>query len=283
MKKRKNNKTKLKPIYRKIALILLLLISSILVIVCIYTLIKWEIDNKKSNDITNNIDNKTSITIVEDSSNTEIIDNKNLPKENDYWDFIKKPLISVDFIDLIKKNNDTVGWIKMSNSNINYPIVQSNDNDYYLTHAFDKSLNGAGWIFSDYRNNFVEFDLNTVIYGHGRQRQTMFGTLKNILLPSWQKNKDNQIIYISTPKENTLWQVFSVYTILAETYYITTSFNGEDEYNNFLNTISKRSLYPYNVPLNSKDKIITLSTCKENDRTSRLVLHAKLIKREKRK
>ena len=62
-------------------------------------------------------------------------------------------LIDVDFTELKQTNSDVIGWIQVNGTNINYPFVQTNDNSYYLTHAFNKSYNDAGWVFLDYRNN----------------------------------------------------------------------------------------------------------------------------------
>ena len=97
---------------------------------------------------------------------------------------------------------------------------------------------------------------------------------------SWYQNKSNHIIRISTELENTLWQVFSVYKIEEESYYIKTDFSNDTEFNDFLTTIKNRSKYDFNTELTSSDKILTLSTC-ANDK-ERYVVHAKLIKKSAR-
>ena len=74
----------------------------------------------------------------------------------------------------------------------------------------------------------------------------MFGSLSKTLKSNWYNNKDNHIIRISTPSENSLWQVFSIYVIKTETYYIRTNFNNDDDYQEFLNTIEERSKYDFN-------------------------------------
>ena len=79
----------------------------------------------------------------------------------------------------------------------------------------------------DYRNNAVDFDKNTIIYGHSRYDMSMFGTLRNVVKKSWFDNKDNHLIKLSTPTENTMWQVFSTYKIKAEDYYLQTDFLTE--------------------------------------------------------
>ncbi len=251
-----------------------------LLIISIILFINWFRDNHNSKSLMESILENTQIVEIPDSDNTKLI---NPPKKNianDYWDFIKTPLINVDFDSLLQRNKDTVAWIKVSNTNINYPIVQASNNDYYLTRAFNGSKNSAGWIFADYRNDMKSFDKNTIIYGHSRLNQTMFASLKNVLKESWYQDKSNHIIHLSTPTENTLWQIFSVYTIEPESYYITTSFSSDELYQTFLNTIQSRSIYKFNATLNTDDKILTLSTCNNTAATGRIVVHAKLIKKE---
>ncbi len=245
-----------------------------------YKVYSWYIDNKKIDDISKDVIKDTSVKEKEDSLNTE---NINPPTDiyDDYWNYIKLSLLEVDFNELLNKNSDTVGWIQVNGTNINYPVVQTIDNSYYLNHAYDKSLNDAGWIYMDYRNDAVNFNQNTIIYAHSRYNGTMFGSLKNILNSSWYTNKENHIIRLSTPTENTMWQVFSVYTIPKESYYITTSFNSNETYSKFLNTIKSRSEVEFSGTVNTNDRVLTLSTCQDNF-GNRIVMHAKLIKKELR-
>lgn len=240
----------------------------------------WLNDNTEIKNIQNKVIKDTSVKEKQDNENTENI-NPPENKSDDYWDYIKLNLLEVNFQDLLQKNSDTVGWIQVKGTNINYPIVQTTNNEYYLHHAFDKSENDAGWVFMDYRNNATTFDQNTIIYAHSRYNGTMFGSLKNILESSWYNDKNNYIIRLSTPTENTMWQVFSVYTIEKESYYITPNFPSEEEYNQFLNTLKSRSSVNFSATVNPSDKVLTLSTCKDNF-GSRVVMHAKLIKKEAR-
>lgn len=181
----------------------------------------------------------------------------------------------VDFDGLLKKNDTTRGWISVPNTNIDYPFAQAADNNFYLKHTFDKSFNYRGWIFLDYRNNFDTGDMNTIIYGHGLLDNTMFGSLKKVVTPSWYMNKDNHIVTIYTPNGYMKYQVFSTYTTLPENYYITPNFSNDIDYREFLNTIISRSVYDYNTNVNVNDKILTLSSCYDDEH--RVVLHAKLI------
>lgn len=272
----KLTKRKEKKKTKKFLFILLLIFFIAIFLFSVYMVVKWLIDNKKIEDQTEEIEVSTEIIETEG----EIV-NPPVSKEDPYWDYIKIPLISVNFDELMKTNNQTVGWIFVDGTNINYPVVQSKDNSYYLTHAFNKKWNDAGWIFMDYRNNSKAFDKNTIIYGHSRLDKTMFGSLRNITKNSWFKDTDNHIIKFSTPKENTMWQVFSVYTIKAESYYITTSFDDDSSYQTWLNTMLKRSVFNFKTSVDTDDKVITLSSCYTNNGV-RVVLHAKLIKEEAR-
>lgn len=274
------NKKKKKNI--KISTIIVFLLSLICIITACILVFFWIYNNNKSEKIAEEITKITPIEEVEDNDNTELINPPEVNSQNDYWDFIKLPLINVDFSELLKRNSDTVGWINVNNTNINYPVVQKNNNDDYLHKAFDGSKNQAGWIFADYRNDMENFDKNTIIYGHSRLNKTMFGSLFNVLNESWYSNKYNQIIRFSTPTENTMWQVFSVYKINLESYYLQVDFDNDSQYLEFLNTLKSRSKYNFNVSLNENDKIITLSTCSDAAGTGRIVLHAKLIKKETR-
>ena len=275
----KNNK-KRKRKKKKNTTWIFVILCSIFISIIVFCLIKifiWGKDNKDTSKVINDITNAVNVTLRDDDDNTELVNDTNEEETSDYWYYIKFPLIDVDITELKEKNSDTVGWINVNNTNINYPFVQTKDNSYYLNHSFDKKYNEAGWVFLDYRNNNDLNNKNTILYAHSRLDKTMFGSLSKVLKSSWYNNKDNHIIRLSTDTENTLWQIFSVYKIPEESYYITTNFNNNVEYNKFLNTIKQRSIHNFNTNLDTNDKILTLSTCYSD--TERTVVHAKLIKR----
>lgn len=267
-----NNKKKKKQKTMIIILIILILIF----ITSLTKVILWTIDSHKNKN--QNIE--TEITEIADNTNTEIIKQKKVNKKNPYWDFIKMKLINVDFTKLKKQNPDTVGWIQVKGTNINYPFVQTTNNDYYLKHSFDKSENIGGWVFLDYRNNTAIESKNTILYAHGMYDKTMFGSLKNIVSSGWLDNKQNYVIRLSTEYENTMWQVFSVYHIPTTNDYLKINFKTDTEWNNFTKKLIKRSYHNFDTDVNTNDNILTLSTCW--DKKEKVVLHAKLIKREKR-
>ena len=251
----------------------LLIFFLVMLIVFLFSLIKvimWIIDNSNTNDIIKKVANTYEIN--EKSYDNEVIINEN--EKDIYFDYMNLKFIDVDINKLKTFNPDTIGFIKVMGTNINYPFVQTIDNDYYLNRSYDKTYNNAGWIFLDYRNN--EFnDKNTIIYGHGRINGTMFGSLKDTLKSSWQNNKDNYIIKISTEKENSIWHIFSVYKIATTSDYLQTTFS-DNEFESFISLIKGRSSYNFETNVTNEDKVLTLSTCyNDNDK---MVVHAKLIK-----
>ena len=181
------------------------------------------------------------------------------------------------FDELLKINNETVGWLKLNNTKINYPVVQHNNNDYYLNHDFYNKRTSNGWIFLDYRNNPSDFSQNSIIYGHSLLSKVLFGTLHTVLYPSWYKNTNNQIITYSTASASYRFQIFSIYKIEVTSDYLKTRFEP-GEFEGFANMLKARSIYDFGESLNASDKILTLSTCTgASSENKRLVVHAKLL------
>ena len=245
----------------------------IIMIFCIIKIIMWSIDNKKTSEITDKINEKITVT----TTSEEVIDiiNEDVKEDDPIWSYDSTRVKNVDLSKLYEINNETSGWIIVDNTNVNYPVVKHGDNDFYLNHSFDKKKNGAGWVFMDYRNNTGYFDKNTIIYAHGRQDKTMFGSLTKTLKENWYTNPDNYTINFSTENYNSLWQIFSIYKIPTTNDYIQIDFN-DNEFDEFLNTITARSIYDFKTTVSSSDKILTLSTCYNDD--EKLVIHAKIIK-----
>jgi len=280
----KKTKKKRKIRWNNVTLLLFILIFLTILIISSNKILYWIKDSNSSEKEITEIQENTEIIEIENNEQTEILETpeeeKEIPKTNPYWTYIKMNLIDVDFTELKEKNSDTAGWIQVNGTNINYPYVQTSNNEYYLTHSFDKTTNSAGWVFMDYRNNQTNFDRNTIIYAHSRKNNTMFGTLRKILKNGWLNITNNHVIKLSTETENTLWQVFSVYRIPTTNDYIQVNFINDKEFINFGNMLIKRSAYNFNTSITSKDKILTLSTCYDDN--DKVVLHAKLIKREKK-
>ena len=275
MRKRKIKRKKLN--YKHLFILITIVLLFITLITSLYILIFNGINNHKINKkikeikeivTIENIDVDTKDTIEENNINSDL--------EDIYSKYMKMDLLSVNINELKKINSDTKGWLSVNSTNINYPFVQTADNEYYLNHSFDKSNNKAGWVFLDYRNDINIEQKNTIIYAHGRVNKTMFGSLKDTLKNKWLSNKNNHFVKTSTNNKDSLWQVFSVYKIPTTSDYLQVYFTDNEEFYSFVTKLKNRSIYSFDVNLNNEDRIITLSTCYNSK--EKVVLHAKLVK-----
>lgn len=228
-----------------------------------YKIVTYFTQNKENSNIQEEL--STSVKIFD---NTPKFTEKNEEEK-------KEKVYEIDFKSLKKKNKDTVAFLAVKGTDVEYVVVKAKDNDYYLNHNFNKKYNVAGWIFADYRNKFDGSDKNIVIYGHNMKNGSMFATLKRVINKSWYNNQENRIITLITESGQSKYEVFSTYKTQAESYYITTSFN-DSEFSEFIKKIKSRSVYNYKVDVKSEDTILTLSTC-DNNNNYRIVLHAKKI------
>lgn len=180
------------------------------------------------------------------------------------------------FEELLAINSDVIAWIKIPDTNIDYPVVKGQDNEYYLKHNIKKENSLSGSIFMDYRNEGNNKDLNKIIYGHNIKDGSMFKNLTNY------KKKEfliaHPIIELNTLDESTQWEIFSVYITDTNFNYIKTNFYNKEEYNEFLKELKNKSLYDTGVNITSDDIILTLSTCTYEFSNARFAIHAKLVK-----
>lgn len=168
------------------------------------------------------------------------------------------------------------GWIKVNNTNINYPVVQTTNNKYYLNHAFDRSYNSSGSIFADYKNDLKNFNHNTILYGHNRRNGSMFSALNTTLEASWYQQLENQFINFNTISKNTIWEIFSIYKIASRNVSNPISFSSDEKFMSYIDSIKQKSVYPFDVTVTPNDKMLTLYTC-GNNTSYRIIVHAKLV------
>lgn len=247
-------------------------------LICVFITSRWYVQKLKIEYLANDILANTEILSQEEEE--IIIEENYFPGEINKYQNIT--FLSKNFKELLERNNETVAWLKVNNTNIDYPVVQNNNNEYYLKHDINKKKNSNGWIFADYRSDLRYFGTNTIIYGHNLLNKKLFGSLSNALKESWYKNEENHYIKLSTPTSNTIWRVFSVYTTQPDVYYLKTYFASEQEHLSFLKNIEQKSIYDFNADeLNTNNKILTLSTCSDSGK-KRMVVHAYMIKAEYR-
>ena len=280
--KRESLKYKGKPLVP----LMMITLSLSIYFISIFFISRWYVQNLKINYLTNTIIENTEvieqIEKEEQKNNNQNNDTNSQPYIPNTQNTTNQNFISVDFKPLLEQNPETVGWIRVNNTNVDYSIVQTDNNEYYLSHDFNKRYNIYGWVFGDFRDDFTKFKKNTIIYAHNTGRGTMFATLPNCTKESWYTNEDNLYIKISTPTSNTIWKIFSIYiTTGDDVYYLKTYFNSKDNYQEFLNTIQNRSIANFNETLTPDDKILTLSTCDSTGK-KRIAIHSKMIKVEYR-
>lgn len=267
-----------------------LIISSLVILVITYIGISNYVALKQVDAIKDDL-NKV-IEITDSKTIAELIDKKQeednpdietpqpdddepVETENNY-----KLITNMQLASLLSVNEDVIGELKVNNTNVDYPVVQTTDNDYYLKHNINRKNTANGWIFMDYRNNPMNLDKNNIIYGHNMYYSgVMFGTLHKTANKSWYTNPENQIITYNTLYENMSFKIFSIYRVPKTNDYLKVFFNTDEEYLEFIDMITKRSIYNFNVPVPADSKIITLSTCSNNG-TKRLVIHAVLIEKD---
>ena len=257
---------------------IIITLSLISYLICVFILTRWFVQTERNKHFSDNLNELTEQLETQDGK-TNI--NSNITKStNSYQSDLN--YLNVNLDPYIKINSETVAWIKVNGTNINYPVVQHKDNSYYLNHNFYNYKTDVGAVFADYRDEFDPFNNNTIIYAHNLVNRTMFGQVPLMLKKKWRSNPDNYYIKLSTRKTNSIWQIFSTYKISPTTDYLQSKFNSVETYEIFLNKIKDRSSYNFNTEITTDDKIITLSTC-DDIGTKRVVVHAKLIKIEEKK
>ena len=245
-------------------------------------------NNKKSeenatsikNDITEYLDDKIS-NIPEEEPTPEIKDNNqnenktpeepSIPNDDTTPKDNRNPII----VALKELNDETVGWLNVPGTNIDYPVVKAKDNAYYLRHNFKKEKDYNGWVFMNYLNSAEMLDKNTIIFAHNRYYSNiMFGTLNKVGKKSWYQNIKNNLITYSDINKEMKWEVFAAYTVPVTDDYLETNFSTDEDFNKFIKMIRSRSVISSDLEIKSTDKILTLSTCA--DINTRFVVHAVL-------
>lgn len=180
-----------------------------------------------------------------------------------------------EFKQLIKENEDTIGWLKIENTNIDYPVVKGKDNEFYLNHDFYGNKNSQGSIFMDFRNKIDLQDKHTIIYGHHMKNRTMFNDL------NFYKDKEffnkNRTFTLKSLYEEETYEIFSTHVYENDPYIIKTRFNN-DEFKVFIDSIKEKAEHDVDIKIEEDDKILTLITCAYDFKDARYVVHARKVK-----
>lgn len=179
--------------------------------------------------------------------------------------------------ELMKINEDYKMWIEVPNTNINYPVVQGKDNNFYLNHDFNNKESSSGAIFIDYKNDIYK-GKNIVIYGHNMKNKSMFQNLMKFKDEEFWKNNNKIILTIDEKAYE--YEIFSAYVNDANNVEFKFDFRNDDEYLKYLNEIKEKSIFSRDIDILSNERIVTLSTCSYENYDDRMIIHGRL-KRKK--
>lgn len=254
----------------------LLLFATILFISTIYVIFY------DSNKVVNlkEMEQEKEEVIQEDSVQEKVEEEKEEEKKppletNLYKIYGNKSIHEINFNELRSVNSDVKAWIIVDGTNINYPVVQTSNNDYYLKYNIKKKKTTNGWPFIDYRNSSSMSDDNTIFYGHNLLNKTAFGSISNLFTKSWLNNSSHKILVLTDTKMYE-YEIFSVYYSDPNSYYLQTKFSSPASKLNFFNNLKVKSKVKLPATVSENDKIITLSTCTD-DNKGRKAVHAKLV------
>lgn len=174
---------------------------------------------------------------------------------------------------LQKVNEDVIGWISISDTEVDYPVVQAKDNTYYLNHNIEKEYSSRGSIFLDCQN--VEGDSHIVLYGHNMMDGGMFGDMEQYVEEEYYDI--HPIIEFDMYGKKMQWEIFSVHFFDSEPQQV--KFTDDIEFLKYVDGMIEKSIYGTEVDVNKDDIVLTISSCASRSSDERFVLHAKLIEK----
>lgn len=264
-------------IFKQIILNTLKICGLIISVIVVGIISYVSITNYKAMQDVSEIKKDIRSVIKKSKEEQEKIVEENIDKSNNIAQNNQNDIVNIDIASLLSINSDVYGWLKVNNTTIDYPVVKTTNNSYYLNHNLYKEKDKNGWIFMDYRNSTTsKLSRHTIIYGHNMYYSgVMFGTLHKAYQKSWYTKEENQTITFNTLYKDMKFKIFSIYKIPKTSDYLVTDFDSDEDYLEFVKMITDRSIYNFKVDVSATDQILTLSTCTGNN--ARLVVHAKLM------
>ena len=243
--------------------IVMLFIIFLLGIIYIAYYVARSIKDKKDNE------NILSNVVVEEEQITETKTEKMLELE-----------------ELKKENEEIIGWLEIEDTKINYPVVQTTDNDFYLTHNYKKEKSSAGSLFLDKDFDLENGSSNYLIYGHRSTRGLMFEDLMKYAKKDFYK--EHTKIKFTTEKEDAIYEILAVFYSRVYykneknvfRYYFFVNAETEKEFNDYVTNAKKASIYDTGVTAEYGDQLLTLSTCEYSQEDGRFAIVAKKIENQ---
>lgn len=221
---------------------------------------------------------------TESTKQIEEIANGSIENKNKA-EYAKLTEILSEFKNIYEKNTDLIGWINLPDTLIDYPVLQRDDNEYYLNHDFYGDISKHGSIFMDCKNDVLLPSTNLILYGHNMKDGTMFSALRKYKDQSFFEN--HKIISFHTIYEKSQYEIISVFLSKVYLknedvfkYYQFVHASNHEEFDEFYHNIKELSLYDTNNEAQYGDTFITLSTCDYTTEDGRLVVVAKKIQTE---
>jgi sortase B len=172
-------------------------------------------------------------------------------------------------------NPEVIGWICVPGTVINYPLLHTDNNEYYLNRTWDRKKSSSGSIFLESQNKADLEQFNTILYGHNMKRGTMFGSLDEYKDNAYRQN--HPFVYVMTETEIRRYTIFSAYEASIQGYAYGVAFTSVRQKEIAIEEYLASSIWAAGVRVNKDDSILTLSTCTgKSDYNYRFVVHAVL-------
>lgn len=240
----------------------IMLIAGIIFLYSAFMLGKIFLEYKQGEDIYKSITNSV-LTPIDDVTKGSSEDDEPLPFKYDH-----QALLNI--------NPDGIGYLYIPSISVQLPIVQGTDNDYYLTHTFNRVYNGSGALFEDYRITGALTTTNIIIYGHNMKNGSMFAGLSKYLTPSFYKIAGNDVFYIYTENKLLEYKIYSAYISepISDTY--TFNFTTTAALREYARTTKELSCFNTGVDVSTATQVVTFSTC-TGDGSQRIIVHGTLV------
>ncbi len=227
------------------------------------------------------VSRKQSTLLNEISVEQETIEEGNTIVEEESKNVKTERMLRLE--ELQKENQEIVAWIEIENTNINYPVLQCDNNDFYMNHDYKKDYSLGGAIFLDKSYSWDPQSTNLLIYGHNMINGTMFENLLNYRDVNYYY--EHPTIRFTTNSEDAQYEIFAVfpsrtyykYEQNVFRYYYFINANNEEEYNNFVSNAKKSSIYDTGKTAQYGDGLITLSTCAYHTQDGKFVVVGKKL------
>lgn len=231
-------------------------------------LIQAFLDYGKADKIYKNIENSVFTNTIPDTTKSDATSGANGETATE-----SVLLTNYDHAALLALNPDSVGYLQVPALGILLPVVQGDDNEYYLYHTLTGEDSKNGTLFIDSRNTEGIESQNAIIYGHNMKNGSMFGSLNKYIKEDFFSTGDNKYFYFYTENKIYKYEIYSVHTTPAVSETYSTAFSGKDAFFTYIDAMLRASYHKSDAEFKENSKTITFSTCTNDDNT-RLVVQA---------